>query len=81
MAEYTVIIGITNETDSEALDALEWLKTEYGSDMKNVGFQSSSRLIRGNLIRTSFNDSVTAIQDLKTEFTDRLTQYDFHVTE
>lgn len=81
MTDYQIIMDITNANDGEALAALEWLKNTYGNDVKQIIFRSVDTFISGEITATTFNDSVSVIQNLKSQFTDRLVKYDLQVSE
>ena len=81
ITDYRIVIAIENTTDAEALAALEWLKDNYGSTIPHANFDSTSKNINGSMISSSFTESVSLIQALKGQFSDRLIKYDLRVNE
>ena len=75
--EYQIIGKITSANDNEMLDALLWLKDNYGAKIHDAQGTGSTKEIRVGLVETTFIDTVTSIMALKTQFGERLVDYDF----
>jgi len=68
---------ITSADNSEMLNALLWLKNNYGTKVHNASATKSTKAIRFGLVETTFNDAVNSIMALKTQFGERLIDFDF----
>lgn len=75
--EFQIIGKITSTNDTEMLDTLLWLKDNYGTKINNAQATGSTKEIRFSFFEATFNDTVTSITALKTQFTTRLIEYDF----
>lgn len=77
MAEFDIVFKITNSTESDALDAMNWLSSNHGVDVKSARMRSIDLVISGQMSQPTFIDSVALIQALKAEFSTRLEFYSF----
>ena len=69
---FQIIGQITSTNDSEMLDALLWLKDNYGTKIHSAQGIGDTKEISYRIIEPTFNDTVTSIAALKTQFGIRL---------
>lgn len=79
--EYQINMEITSANDAEMLDALLWLKDNYGTKVLSGQGVASTKEISLGLIEATFNDTVTAITALKAQFGARLIEYKFIMSQ
>jgi len=72
MVEYMTTFEITSTTDSEMLDALEWIKDNHNSKVNNANASGITKSISVNLVDATFENAVTTVTAFKTQFTTRL---------
>jgi len=70
--EYHITFEITNADDSEMLTSLEWIKDNHGTKIHDADADGETKIITGELIESVFNDAVTTVSALKTQFTTRM---------
>lgn len=75
--EFQITGRITSADDTEMLNALLWLKDNYGTKIHSGSGTGSTRVININLAEPTFNDNVTTIIALKAQFGARLEEWHF----
>ena len=76
MVEYIVIGKITSVDDTEMLDAMNWLATNYGGKMTNAQATGATKMLTFSITETAYNDAVATITAIKAQYTTRLIEYD-----
>lgn len=74
--EFQIHGKITSADDAEMLSALEWLKDNYGLKITDAQGTGSTKKIGFGLLEVGFDEAVTTIAALKTQFSTRLIEYD-----
>ena len=72
MADWSTSYTITNETDQEMLDTVEWLRDNLSAKINNAQAQGVSKTVSVGITDTSFEDAVTTLLAMKAQFTTRL---------
>lgn len=82
MAEYRVYGVIEATDDPEMLSDLTWLKDNYGSKIGKADALSSgaSKRTSFSLTEPTFDDAVTTLNALTTQFSGRINSYGFQFT-
>lgn len=78
--EYQIHGKITSADDAEMLDALLWLKNNYGTKIHDAHGDGTTKEIRFGVVEPTFNDNVASITALKTQFGARL-KWDFTMNQ
>lgn len=75
--EFQIHGQVNSADDAEMLSALEWLKDNYGLKITNAHGNGNTKEIWFGLLEVGFNETVTTITALKTQFSTRLVGYNF----
>lgn len=70
--EYQIVGKITSTDDSEMLDALLWLKDNFGTKIHSAQGIGDTKEISYGIVEATFNDNVDSIVALKAQFGVRL---------
>lgn len=70
--EYQINGKITSTNDNEMLNALLWLKDNYGTKISSAQGIGDTKEISYGIVEATFNDTVTSITALKAQFGARL---------
>lgn len=79
--EFQIIGKITSANDTEMLEALLWLKDNYGAKIHDAQGTGSTKEIQFGFVEPTFNDTVASIMALKAQFSERLIDYDFIMSQ
>lgn len=70
--EYQITGKVTSADDAEMLSALEWLKDNYGTKISSAQGIGETKESSFGIVETTFDDTVTSVIALKTQFGTRL---------
>lgn len=79
--EYQITGRITSANNTEMLDALLWLKDNYGTKIHSGQGTKSTKIITFDVIEPTFNDNVTTIVALIAQFGERLEEWRFTMSQ
>lgn len=79
--EYQINGKITSTNDTGMLNALLWLKDNYGTKIHSAQGIGSTKEIQFGIVETTFNGAVTIITSLKAQFTTRLIEYNLSMNQ
>lgn len=68
---------ITNSTEAEALNAMQWVQTNYGADTQSATYNSGDKNILFQVKKNTFSETVAMVQAFKAQFSSRLINYKF----
>lgn len=81
MVSFTVELKISSFDNSYMLDALEWIKTNYGTILDEAEAIGEKKEIVLNIPYDSYDDAVSTLIAFKTHFAERLETFNLKMAK